>query len=63
VRVGLEDNIWLDTGRTKLARNIDLIERVHVLIEANDRKVMNPAELRKRLKLQPGNGRYGRAAA
>jgi len=61
VRVGLEDNIWLDTGRTKLARNIDLIERVHVLIEANDRKVMNPAELRKRLNLQPGNGRYGRS--
>jgi uncharacterized protein (DUF849 family) len=63
VRVGLEDNIWLDTGRTKLARNIDLIERVHVLIEANDRKVMNPAELRKQLKLLPGNGRYGRADA
>ena len=61
VRVGLEDNIWLDKGRTRLARNIDLIDRVHVLIEANDRKVMNPAELRKRLELQPGNGRYGRA--
>lgn len=61
VRVGLEDNIWLDAGRTKLARNIDLIERVHVLIEANDRKVMSPAELRKRLNLRPGNGQYGRA--
>jgi|GEM_PF-3149963 len=35
----------------------------HVPVEANDRKVMKPAELRKRLKLQPGNGRYGRAAA
>lgn len=60
VRVGLEDNIWFDPGRTRLARNIDLVHRVHVLAEANEKTVMSPAELRKRLGLQAGDGRYGR---
>ncbi len=60
VRVGLEDNIWFDPGRTRLARNIDLVRRVHVLAEANEKTVMRPAELRKRLNLQAGDGQYGR---
>lgn len=46
VRVGLEDNIWYDSGRTKLARNSDLIKRIHVLAEANERKIMPPKEFR-----------------
>jgi uncharacterized protein (DUF849 family) len=61
VRVGLEDNIWYNAERTKLARNIDLVERVHRLVEANGRRVMQPADLRRRLKLRPGGGQYGRA--
>lgn len=62
VRVGLEDNIWFDTGRTQLARNVDLVQRVHTLVESNGRKVMRPTELRKRLGLHPGDGQYGRAS-
>jgi len=60
VRLGLEDNIWYDPARTKLARNSDLIHRMHRLAEANERKIMTPAELRKLLNLEPGNGRFGR---
>lgn len=60
VRVGLEDNIWFGPKRTKLARNSDLIRRVHSLIETNEREVMKPEELRKLLKLEDGYGKYGR---
>jgi len=59
VRVGLEDNIWFDHERTKLARNIDLIKRIHFISEANDRQIMPPEELRQLLNLEDGNGRYG----
>jgi 3-keto-5-aminohexanoate cleavage enzyme len=59
-RVGLEDNIWFDPARTKLARNTDLIRRIHSIVEANERKVMKPAELRKFLKLADGHESYGR---
>jgi 3-keto-5-aminohexanoate cleavage enzyme len=60
VRVGLEDDIWYDPARTRLARNIDLVRRIHRLAEANEREIMPPQELRKLLKLEIGNGRYGR---
>lgn len=60
VRVGLEDNIWFDQARTKPARNIDLIERIHVLRKANGRELMTSAELREILHLEAGsNGLYG----
>jgi 3-keto-5-aminohexanoate cleavage enzyme len=60
VRVGLEDNIWYDSSRTRLARNVDLIRRIHRLAEANERKIMAPRQLRSLLGLQEGSGRYGR---
>ena len=60
VRVGLEDNIWYDKARTKLANNSDLLQRIHRLAEASERKVMSPGKLRELLKLQGGNGKYGR---
>jgi uncharacterized protein (DUF849 family) len=60
VRVGLEDDIWYDPARTRLARNIDLVRRIHHLAQANEREIMPSAELRKLLKLEAGNGRYGR---
>jgi 3-keto-5-aminohexanoate cleavage enzyme len=60
VRVGLEDNIWFDKARTRLATNSDLLRRIHRLAEASERKVMSPAKLRELLNLQPGNGKYGR---
>jgi 3-keto-5-aminohexanoate cleavage enzyme len=60
VRVGLEDNIWYDPNRTRLARNADLIRRIHGLAEANERKIMTSSKLRSLLDLEPGNGQYGR---
>ena len=60
VRVGLEDNIWYDLNRTKLARNADFIRRIHSLAEANERIIMTPEELRRLLNLEDGNGQYGR---
>ena len=60
VRVGIEDNIWYDSERTLLARNIDLVKRVHALADIHGRKVMLPSELRRLLHLAPGHGKYGR---
>ena len=60
VRVGLEDNIWYDPKRTRLATNEDLLLRVHNLAEANERKIMSPLNMRKLLNLQNGHGKYGR---
>ena len=59
VRVGIEDNIWYDTKRTRLASNVDLIRRIHTIAEANEREVMRPIELRKVLNLGV-NGHFGR---
>jgi uncharacterized protein (DUF849 family) len=60
VRVGIEDNIWYDVERTKLAKNSDLLKRIHIIANANGRKVMAPKEFRLKMKLEPGNGNYGR---
>jgi len=59
VRVGLEDNIWYDTARTKLAKNADLLRRIHNLADANERTMMTPSKLRKLLNLEEGSGKYG----
>ena len=61
VRVGIEDNIWYDTKRTKLASNTDLLKRIHVIAKANNRDVMTPKEFRQKMNLEPGNGKYGRS--
>jgi uncharacterized protein (DUF849 family) len=50
VRVGLEDGIWFDRARTRLATNPMLVERVHRLLDVHERTVMKPAELRERLR-------------
>ena len=63
VRVGLEDNIWYNKSRTRLASNIDLLKRVHILADANERAIMSPGEFRSRMNLQKGNGEYGRKRA
>jgi 3-keto-5-aminohexanoate cleavage enzyme len=60
VRVGLEDNIYFDSARKRLAKNSELIQRIHTIAEANERRIMPPVELREILKLNPGNGSYGR---
>lgn len=59
VRVGLEDNYWFDSARTKLAKNIELLERIKVIAHANEREIMKPSVLREKLGLKPGYGSYG----
>ena len=59
VRVGLEDNIYYDRERTRLATNAELLRRVHTLAEANERELMTPRQLRRLLGLAPGDGSYG----
>lgn len=63
IRVGLEDTIWLDAKRTRLARNRDLVSRVHEMAALCNRPVMAPITLRAKLGLAPGYGSYGVAAA
>lgn len=60
VRVGLEDNLWMDRKRTKLASNLEMIERIHQLAALADRSVMASSELRSFLGLRASN-EYGRA--
>jgi uncharacterized protein (DUF849 family) len=49
VRVGLEDNLWLDKG--VLARNDQLVERAVGIIERMGARVIGPAEVRAKLGL------------
>lgn len=62
VRIGLEDNIYYDRNRTRLATNIDLVRRIHGIAQDHDRQVLSPRELRGLLDLEEGNGSYGRKA-
>ena len=50
VRVGLEDNIWLEKGR--LAKNYELVEKAVNIIENLGSKVMSPDEVRNKLHLK-----------
>ncbi|MEP3635641.1 MAG: 3-keto-5-aminohexanoate cleavage protein [Paracoccaceae bacterium] len=49
VRVGLEDNLWLDKG--VLAENWQLVERAKGIIESMGARVIGPDEVRKKLGL------------
>ena len=51
VRVGLEDNIWYDTERTRLATNRDLLERIVSIGKALGQEPFRPKEVRELLKL------------
>ncbi len=62
VRVGIEDNIWFDSDRKRLATNADFVKRIHLIASANDREIMKPAGMRKILGLGSGIGGYGLAA-
>lgn len=44
VRVGLEDNIWWDQNRARLATNQELLERVHQLIDLHGHTLMTSKE-------------------
>jgi uncharacterized protein (DUF849 family) len=58
VRVGLEDNIWYDQERTKLATNEELIKRVVKTAEAIGREIATPHEVRKMLGLKIKGNNY-----
>ncbi len=45
-RVGLEDSLHLDPSREVLATNVQLVERVHQVLQIVGRDVMTPAHLR-----------------
>ena len=60
VRIGLEDNLFYDEERSKLATNANLLQRVHQLAELLGKRVMTAKEFRVALKMAPGNGHYGR---
>jgi uncharacterized protein (DUF849 family) len=49
VRVGLEDNIWLERGVK--ATNEELVERAVTILEAMNVRVLGPAETREKLRL------------
>jgi uncharacterized protein (DUF849 family) len=53
VRVGLEDNLYLDKG--VFASNGQLVERAIMLIELLGARALTPAEARERLRLRPRN--------
>jgi uncharacterized protein (DUF849 family) len=50
VRVGLEDNIWLERGVK--ATNGQLVERAVTILEAMNVRVLGPAEVREKLRLK-----------
>ncbi|NVK15105.1 MAG: 3-keto-5-aminohexanoate cleavage protein, partial [Rhodobacteraceae bacterium] len=49
VRVGLEDNLWLDKG--VLAENWQLVERANTIVSNMGARVIGPAEVREKLGL------------
>ncbi len=51
VRTGLEDNLWADAGRTRLATNLELVQRVTGIAAAMGRGVASATETRARLGL------------
>ena len=51
VRVGIEDNWWHDAARTRLATNVELVERVGALAAIHDRPIMSSSSFRTLLHL------------
>ena len=51
VRVGLEDNLWLDEARSTLATNAQLVERIAAQARAVQRPLARPAQVREWLQL------------
>lgn len=44
VRVGLEDNIWWDAEKSKKCTNLELVKRIHQLMEINGKKLFTAVE-------------------
>ncbi|HWQ24352.1 MAG TPA: 3-keto-5-aminohexanoate cleavage protein [Gaiellaceae bacterium] len=56
VRVGLEDNLWLDPGKRQPASNLALVERLVALARLLGREVATPAQARQLIGLSAGPG-------
>jgi uncharacterized protein (DUF849 family) len=56
VRVGLEDNIWLDPGRQHSATNAELVRQVANLAAAYGRSTASASEVRTMLGLARAGG-------
>jgi uncharacterized protein (DUF849 family) len=52
VRVGLEDNLYMDAAKREPATNIALVRRVTAIAHALGRRLATPAEVRQRLGLR-----------
>ena len=59
VRIGLEDNIWYDSERTKLASNEELLTRLRPIVESMGRTIMKPSQARELLGLKTSSEGYG----
>lgn len=46
VRVGLEDYLWLDTERTHLASNMEMVQRIRDLAEVFGKRIASPQAVR-----------------
>jgi len=56
VRVGVEDNVWFDRGRTTPATNPELVERIVAAAAIAERPVASPALTRELLELPDPGG-------
>ncbi len=52
IRIGLEDNIYFDLNRDKLAGNIELLRRINEITTILNKEPYTPAEVRKILNLE-----------
>jgi len=52
VRVGLEDNLWLDVEKTRPATNLALVERLVSIARAAERPIATPTEARELIGLR-----------
>jgi uncharacterized protein (DUF849 family) len=44
VRIGIEDNIWWDSSKSRQCTNLELVRRIHTLIEINEKQFLEPSE-------------------
>ena len=52
VRVGLEDNLYMDAAKHEPATNLALVERVAAIARAMGRRLASPHETRQRIGLR-----------
>jgi uncharacterized protein (DUF849 family) len=61
VRVGLEDNLFYDTDKTRRASNPGLVDRIVTLARAAGREIASPDEARQIIGIPPSTGKDDKA--